>query len=220
MRVSPALDAALALARTPALAAVMRAQAVPHGAQDLLRVLAGEADVLSSAKRAAGVRGEIVFAAAELYVQQVLLHPGNDAYRMLGLPPNAERALARVHFRLLLSWLHPDKNASAWRSAFTHRVIAAWKEIAAGGRERQEPRAIGRSQSLSPASRGARRNGLLPWVPVPLPASSKGSSARRFRPVQVTFASAIFLLAATGPADSLNAGALVASFPEEAFHDT
>lgn len=219
MRASPALDAALALARTPALAAAMRAQSVPQGTQDLLRVLAGEADALARAKSAAKQRGDVVIGAAELYVQQVLLHPNSDPFRVLGLPQNAERELARAHLRLLLIWLHPDRSDCAWRSSFTHRVIAAWKEISANGRALDSEPNINKARSSRRNPRSAGRPGLLPWVRVPLPPSRAFAGARRYRAVHVTLATAVFLLASAGPAESLNMGAPIFWLPEGARYD-
>ena len=69
---NPALDCALALARTPMLAAGMRSQQLPDGVRTLLSLVAREPGALEQARRLSGVSGAEIMAAAELYVQQVV----------------------------------------------------------------------------------------------------------------------------------------------------
>ena len=128
-RAGCALDAALALARTPRLAPRMRARPLPDDVIDVLRLLAGDAEAMERARDFArplgAVRRRDLLAACELYVQQVVLHPQACPWRALGLAPGADRELARDHFRLLMLWLHPDRAGVGWREPFARRVIDA-----------------------------------------------------------------------------------------------
>ena len=135
-RAGGALDAALALARSPRLAQRLRAQPLPDDVTLVLRLLAGDPLALYRARafaRPLGVRRRDLAAACELYVQQVILHPEAGAWRALGLAPEADRQLARDHFRLLMLWLHPDRAGSNWREPFARRAIDAWAAVAKEG---------------------------------------------------------------------------------------
>ncbi len=210
-----ALDCALALARTPALASGMRSQALPDGVKGLLGLVAREAGALDQAKRGSGMSGGDIMAAAELYVQQVMLHPKADSYRALGIGRDCDRNTARTHMRLLMTWLHPDHNENAWRSAFAHRVLAAWNDVSAIKQaEAASSHAFGASEASRPVAakelnagveaRAARR---LPWVPRPLPRKGAAGFGKRpmaasQRPVRVVLASTMMLLASTLPAET------------------
>jgi hypothetical protein len=111
------------------LAAGMRSQQLPDGVRTLLSLVAREPGALEQARRLSGVSGAEIMAAAELYVQQVLLHPKADQYRALGLSRDCDRKTARTHMRLLMTWLHPDHNENAWRSAFAHRGLRRRRAI-------------------------------------------------------------------------------------------
>jgi hypothetical protein len=78
--------------------------------------------------RARDIRDACVF-----YVQQILFHPRADAYRMLGLTSAALPKQVQDHKRLLLKWLHPDRNPNKWEQALFQRVIKAAIEIEHAG---------------------------------------------------------------------------------------
>ena len=109
-----------------------------------------------------------LIAAAELYVLQVMLYPGAPSRRVLGVQPEADRAATRANLRLLLNWLHPDKNPSEWHAPFASRVIAAWRQID-GGLEDEQLR--GRNVDR-PRSWFAYR---MPWIAWPSEATRKRS---------------------------------------------
>ncbi len=52
-------------------------------------------------------------AAVRFFARRVLLEPGNDAYRTLGLPPDAPVELIRRQYRLLIKLFHPDRLGQA-----------------------------------------------------------------------------------------------------------
>ena len=95
-----------------------------------MRIAAGSPEVCQLASKATGQPPAVLIEAARFYLQQVLLRPDADPYRVLGLPPGASRELARRHLRCLLQWLHPDVNRD-WDSVYAERVLKAWREVSA-----------------------------------------------------------------------------------------
>ena len=166
MHPSRALIAAIALSRAPGLAIVLRAQPLPSGVELLLRILAHDSDALETARAMTGLSQSELIAAAELYVLQVMLYPGAPSRRVLGVQPEADRAATRANLRLLLNWLHPDKNPSEWHAPFASRVIAAWRQIDGGLEDEQlrDPNAD------RPRSWFAYR---MPWIARPSEATRK-----------------------------------------------
>src|SRR5262249_20667650 len=124
------IDLALDLARMPALAHAIEKPALPADIFEVMRIAAGAPEVCQLAAQATGQPAAVLIEAARFYLQQVLLRPDADSYRVLGLLPGASREVARRHMRCLLQWLHPDVNRD-WDSAYAHRVLAAWREISA-----------------------------------------------------------------------------------------
>src|SRR5262245_53723584 len=124
------IDLALDLARMPALAQSIEEPPLPTDISDVMRIAAGSPETCQSASQATGQPPAVLIQAARFYVQQVLLRPDADSYRVLGLPPGASRELARRHMRCLLQWLHPDVNRD-WDSAYAERVLSAWREVSA-----------------------------------------------------------------------------------------
>ena len=140
VKANRALDAALALARNPGLAASMRGRPLPSGIPLLLQLLAGKSDVASSAAEALKLDERSVRFAVEHYVQTVMLFAGAEPQRVLGVAPGATRGEMRTHLRWLMHWLHPDHNAAAWRSAFASRVLTAWREASSSDAVRKRAR--------------------------------------------------------------------------------
>ncbi|HEU4662461.1 MAG TPA: DnaJ domain-containing protein, partial [Dokdonella sp.] len=63
------------------------------------------------------------------YLQQALFDPGTDAYRVLGLAPDAPAERVRQHYRWLQRWLHPDRLGDEWESVYAKRVNWAWRQL-------------------------------------------------------------------------------------------
>ena len=159
------INLALDLARMPALAHAIEKPALPEDIFEVMRIAAGAPEVCQLASQATGRPPAVLIEAARFYLQQVLLRPDADAYRVLGLPPGASRELARRHMRCLLQWLHPDVNRD-WDSAYAERVLAAWREVSAnisGPSNSRSHVSIG-SGSKAPLESGPRR---MPWIKKP-----------------------------------------------------
>ncbi|MBB6599037.1 DnaJ domain-containing protein [Luteimonas sp. MC1825] len=128
-----ALDVALGLLRAPALRGALRVRPLPNGMAELLAIASGSAErARAAAARTGHAQGELL-EASRFYVQQILLAEDADAYRVLGVERGADHADIRDHHRLLLRWLHPDRNEGAqWESAFATRVNSAWTQLRSG----------------------------------------------------------------------------------------
>lgn len=124
-----ALVQALALLRAPRGARPGPQEALPDGMLALLRIVAGEEEVLGQAVAATGETAATVREAAVFYIQQVMFDPDGDAYRVLGTARDAQATQLREHYRWLARWLHPDRNPDSWEALYLDRVNQAWQQI-------------------------------------------------------------------------------------------
>jgi hypothetical protein len=166
-----AVHLALELARMPAFASSMAASPLPADVLEVIRIAAKSPDACRSAALATGEPEPALVEAARFYVQQILLRPDADCYRILGLQPGDSRELARVHMRWLLQWLHPDRN-DGWDAVYAKRIVTAWREVSAGSgaAENSRPTARG-AESAGRANTRARRFSAsvrLPWIKRPI----------------------------------------------------
>jgi hypothetical protein len=139
-----ALQLALDLHQVPWRVRLVRAQPLPDGMDRLLTIAAGD-DPASEATAVAGLGRphEVVREAATFFIEQILLAPGTDSYRVLGAGPAASPGELRRNMALLMRWLHPDVAREGERAVFAQRIAAAWNTLktperrAAYDRERQ-----------------------------------------------------------------------------------
>jgi hypothetical protein len=94
-----------------------------------LRIAAGDESVETEAARIMEVSRQQVRKASAFFIEQILLHPGADSYRVLGADPHASPTELRRNMALLLRWLHPDIDRNGERSIFATRVTKAWDEV-------------------------------------------------------------------------------------------
>src|SRR5262245_34041439 len=119
---------ALDLLHVPSRARLIRSAPVPSGIVTLLRIADGDEALTHQAVAATGVSAAVIREAADFFIQQALLCPEADAYRVLGTTPGATTAELRRNMALLVRWLHPDHQKGD-RSVFAHRVTRAWNEL-------------------------------------------------------------------------------------------
>jgi hypothetical protein len=131
-----ALKAAIELFHVPAHVRDMRRDPLPAGIPLLLRLAAGEPEAAREAVERSGREPENCRSAAVFFIEQILLYPGADSYRTLGLDRNATATDLRRNRALLLKWLHPDLGFDSQRSALTRRVIEAWDQVKTPERRR------------------------------------------------------------------------------------
>ena len=78
---------------------------------------------------ASGEPMHVLKEAAVFYLTQILLHPGADSYRTLGVSPDAPQEELRRNMAWLLRWLHPDLDQENAFDQYSRRVIRAWENV-------------------------------------------------------------------------------------------
>ncbi|MBS0213859.1 MAG: DnaJ domain-containing protein [Proteobacteria bacterium] len=121
----------------PTRASLARTRALPANVLWLIRIAAGDAARIDAAVRRTGKSTEAVTDAARLYLQHILFAESADSYRTLGVRADDDDETIRTHYRSLVSWLHPDRNADQWDAVFAERVNRAWKTINTSERRAQ-----------------------------------------------------------------------------------
>jgi hypothetical protein len=152
---------ALDLARMPALAHSIEKPPLPTDIFEIMRIATGSPEICQSASQVTGQPPAVLIEAARFYLQQMLLRPDADPYRVLGLPAGASRELARRHMRCLLQWLHPDVNRE-WDSVYAERVLKAYREVSANI---DSSRLLAGLGSSAPMNSGPRIR--MPWIEKP-----------------------------------------------------
>jgi hypothetical protein len=142
-----ALKLAIDLLHFPARARSLRSASLPDGVLDVIRVAAGDGDAVKRAAETLSRSREMVREAAEFYVEQVLLYPGADSYRVLGAKPDASYEELRRSMALLVRWLHPDGGRHGVRAVFASRVTEAWNDLKTKDRRDAYDRSVRRAAS-------------------------------------------------------------------------
>jgi hypothetical protein len=130
-----ALVVALAILERPRSARLAQVARLPAGVTFLLEIAAGEAQALSKAEELTGRSATTLKMAAGFFIEQILLHPGGDSYRVLGCDRGTSIGELRRNMALIMRWLHPDvaSNGSSEnqldKSLFANRVTRAWETI-------------------------------------------------------------------------------------------
>ena len=152
-----AINLAIDLARMPVFGKSWANLPLPTDIFEVMQIAACVPEACRSAAHDTDQPVTVLVEAARFYVQQVLLRPDADPYRVLGLEPGASREAARRHLRCLLQWLHPDVNKDL-DSIYTERVLKAWREISANPGPSRPPS----SRSAAPSK--SRRTKRMPWI--------------------------------------------------------
>src|SRR6187399_1722210 len=103
-----ALRIALDLLHVPSRVRVLRANPLPPGVPFLLRIATGDREAVEDAIKLADRSEDVVREAAAFFIEQILLCPEADSYRLLGATPDATSSELRRNMALLIKWLHPD----------------------------------------------------------------------------------------------------------------
>jgi len=143
----PAVKLAFDLLDFPSAVRATREAPLPQDVVTLLQIAAGDQEAASKAVRASGRPLRAVREAAGFYVEQILLFPEADSYRVLGGTPSASTADLRRNMALLLRWLHPDLDPHGERSIFTTRVTKAWSDLKTTERRAAYDRRLQREQT-------------------------------------------------------------------------
>ena len=165
-----ALKVAINLLLMPSRVRPMRSAPLPDGMVTLLEIAARDAEATNRASEQSGRTQEMVRDAATFFIEQILLAPDSDSYRVLGASPQASSGELRRNMALLLRWLHPDMEHNGRgtpdRSMFAGRVTLAWDNLKSADRraaydaEQQSRRA---KASLRRSHAGAHGKSGKPW---------------------------------------------------------
>ncbi|MFZ9362747.1 MAG: J domain-containing protein, partial [Arenimonas sp.] len=116
MSASPALQQALRLRGQPDLLTSLQRAPLPPDMTGLIRIVTGESAATDAERSAAAA-----------FLEQVCLHAGAEPRRCLALQAHDDLVTARSHHRLLIKWLHPDRNPGTQDLA--ERVNSAWTAL-------------------------------------------------------------------------------------------
>lgn len=119
---------AIELLQMPSRVRFVRDQPLPPGILQLLQVAAGNNVATERSARTLERPNKLVREACQFYIEQVLLAPESDSYRVLGAAPTATSIELRRNMALLLRGLHPDLNHEG-RSVFAQRITGAWNQL-------------------------------------------------------------------------------------------
>ena len=124
-----AVRVAIDLMHVPSRVRAARAAPLPPQIDVVLRIAAGDEAAEIEAAQETGRSRAIVRQAATFFIEQILLHPGADSYRILGATPQAKSQELRRNLALLLRWLHPDMHRDGVRAVLATRVTRAWENL-------------------------------------------------------------------------------------------
>lgn len=124
-----AVRIAIDLMLIPSRVRALKKRLLPEDVALLLRIVVGDGEAMQKAIELTDKPPETVRAAAAFFIEQVLLDPECDSYRVLGVNNNATNAELRRNMAFLLRWLHPDVGQNAERAVFVGRVTSAWDNL-------------------------------------------------------------------------------------------
>lgn len=124
-----ALRAALDLAAVPSRRRQLRNGPLPEGVALLLRIVADDRDAIEASAKRMQRRPMELREAAAFYIEQIMLTPRADSYRVLGAQPGSPTAELRQNLALLCRWLHSDVCQDMARSVFFVRITSAWNNL-------------------------------------------------------------------------------------------
>jgi hypothetical protein len=136
---------------------------LPKGITFLLEAAAGDKGALAAGIAKTGRSETSLRNAAGFFIEQILLSPDADSYRVLGASAADAESLLRRHMALIMRWLHPDAvgNGGAVellnRSIYAARVAEAWANLKTPERRASYDGALALKAKQVPARRPAGR---------------------------------------------------------------
>jgi hypothetical protein len=129
MRRATATRMAIDLMLVPSRARILRAEPLPEDVMLLLQIAAGDREAADRIAELSGKPPETVRAAAGFFIQQILLAPQSDSYRVLGARRTTTPSELRRNMGLLVKWLHAEGDRTFQPSVYMTRVIGAWNDL-------------------------------------------------------------------------------------------
>lgn len=140
-----ALRAAVYLAAIPSSFAQLREIPLPDGVGLLLRLVARDDEAQQFCAAQTEKSPSELREVAAFYLEQIILAPEADSYRVLGATRNTRDAELRRNLSLLCRWLHPDVCEDLSRSLLFLRVTQAWNDLKTPERRAAYDAALARS---------------------------------------------------------------------------
>jgi hypothetical protein len=126
---SPALQCAIELYLQPVKARKFERNPLPHGVFELLQIAAQGEEKADEFSQIAGLSAPDLYRAVTFYLQAVVFHQAASDQRLLALTDGFDAETLRNHKRMILKWLHPDRNHNRWESKLFLRVQSAAKRL-------------------------------------------------------------------------------------------
>ncbi|SFV32762.1 J domain-containing protein [Hyphomicrobium facile] len=178
-----ALRVAIDILQVPSRMHATRSKPLPDGVGLLLSVAAGDEQVTANASRTTARSPEFLLEAAQFFVEQILLSPTSDSYRILGADRTATAIELRRNMALLLKILHPDHYQNVQRSIFAGRVTEAWNNLKT--LERRNTYDAGRDTHAEEEHSRVPANRAAQWPPaIARHSQSSSRPIRRRRPLR------------------------------------
>ena len=179
-----ALRLAVELVHMPSRVRAVRGEPLPDGVDVLLQIAAGEDATTEEAAALIDRPQQVIRQAAAFYIEQILLSPDADSYRVLGAAPWTHSGDIRRNMALLLRWLHPDVDANAERSLYAGRVTRAWEDLKTPERRATYDAALAAARptirkSSRQSSHQSSRQGTAPKLSAPNRGSANSGAGSR-----------------------------------------
>jgi hypothetical protein len=148
-----AVRAALYLKAIPSHCGQLRNAPLPDGVDALFRIVANDGDAIARYAECLEKAPTELREAAAFYMEQIILAPGADSYRVLGTQRHTPATELRRNLVLLCRWLHSDMCEDPPRSIFFLRVMQAWNDLKTPERRAAYDAGLGVQASARPPSR-------------------------------------------------------------------
>jgi hypothetical protein len=164
-----AVRAALYLIAIPSHCGQLRNAPLPDGIYALLRIVANDGDAIERYAAHLEKTPTELREAAAFYLEQILLTPGADSYRVLGTQRHAPATELRRNLVLFCRWLHSDMCEDLPRTIFFLRVMQAWNDLKTPERRAAYDEGLGvaasamtpsRANKFSPGRKEVKRKGF------------------------------------------------------------
>jgi hypothetical protein len=148
-----AVRAALYLKAIPSHCGQLRNAPLPDGVDALFRIVANDGDSIARYAEHLEKAPTELREAAAFYLEQIILAPGADSYRVLGTQRHAPATELRRNLVQLCRWLHSDMCEDLPRSIFFLRVMQAWNDLKTPERRAAYDASLGGQASARAPSR-------------------------------------------------------------------
>lgn len=102
----------------------MRQAPLPEGISTLMRLASSSGDLLNDVSQTLAIEADVLHRYISDYLVAMCFYANAQPERILGLNNAKNIPLAKEHHRLLLKWLHPDKNPDF--KIYAEQVNQAW----------------------------------------------------------------------------------------------